>query len=555
MVVEGEKCVDAWRRVWPERLVTTWPGGCDQWHLADWTVLAARGVAVLADANKGGRDAAQGIAHKLHSLGCTVQVALPDGDTGEDVADWIAADGPEATAARIAALLQPYEPPPEPEETAGAPAVEIGDAGRGWADSNQFFRVLGVGEHGDPAVRLAGGAVLRLHRPSLTSRGQLVALAPRLDWWATITGQAKLTGQLALRLGADILAAADARGVYELDADPGIAALADGRILDLADGSTREPDGDADRYVTKRLGFDAVDQDGPVEWLKALGRLFDDDEIAWLQAWFGYSLTGHARVKRFVFLSGPRDGGKSTIVDTLARLAGSYHVSVPDDAFTSTNERHREYLARLEGARAVTATELAEGTWRSGVLKTLSGGGSDTVTANRMRENSRDFRPVCKLTFCGNVRPRIPGGADSGLAGRLVNVAIPRIPDSQLDEQLGRKLAAELPRIAAWALQGTHDYLVSRTLPSIPRRWAAATREYLSTEDTIGAWFDARCKLDPEAFTLSSEIVASYKEHSGGKLTRATPIYSWLDEHHAGATSSGQKAIGRGRHGIKLVGQ
>ena len=33
VVVEGEKCVDAWRRVWPERLVTTWPGGCDQWHL------------------------------------------------------------------------------------------------------------------------------------------------------------------------------------------------------------------------------------------------------------------------------------------------------------------------------------------------------------------------------------------------------------------------------------------------------------------------------------------------------------------------------------------
>ena len=33
VVVEGEKCVDAWRRAWPERLVTTWPGGCDQWHL------------------------------------------------------------------------------------------------------------------------------------------------------------------------------------------------------------------------------------------------------------------------------------------------------------------------------------------------------------------------------------------------------------------------------------------------------------------------------------------------------------------------------------------
>ena len=219
-------------------------------------------------------------------------------------------------------------------------------------------------------------------------------------------------------------------------------------------GTVREPDRDADRYITRRLGFATIDRSEPTEWLNALRRLFDDDEIAWLQAWFGYSLTGHAEEKVFLFVSGPRNGGKSTIGGTLALLAGGYHRSVPEDAFTNENQRHREYLARIDGARVVTATELAQGTWRSGTLKTLTGGGLDTVTANRMRENSRDFRPVAKLTFCGNKRPRIPGGADSGLAGCIINVTLPTIPDEHLDDRLSAKIESELPRIASWALEG-----------------------------------------------------------------------------------------------------
>ena len=57
--------------------------------LADWTVLANRGEVLryIADADKGGREATLGIAGRLHGLGCKVQVALPEGETGEDVAD------------------------------------------------------------------------------------------------------------------------------------------------------------------------------------------------------------------------------------------------------------------------------------------------------------------------------------------------------------------------------------------------------------------------------------------------------------------------------------
>ena len=542
--VEGEKCVEACLRAWPGKpAVTTWAHGTGSWRQTDWSPLAGRDVSLLADADEPGREAMREIAAHLNGMGCKVRLALPEGETGGDVADWIAADGADAALERIAELLGPFDGQPG--------TVELPSDARAWSDTNPYFRVLGIDENGDIGIRLDAGPVLRLQRPSLTSAGQLVALAPHLEWWSSLTGQKQFTRALAQQLGAAIIASADARGVYQLDADPNVAALADGRILDLRDGTTREPDRDGDRCITRRLGFDAIDHNEPTEWLNALRRLFAGDEIAWLQAWFGYSLTGHAREKHFLFVSGPRNGGKSTIVGTLARLAGGYHRSVPEDAFTNENQRHREYLARIEGARVVAATELAQGTWRSGVVKTLTGGGLDTVTANRMRENSRDFRLVAKLTFCGNNRLRIPGGADSGLAGRIINVTLPTIPDEQLDDRLNSKIESELPRIASWALEGARAYLDTGRLPAIPERWRESTSHYLAVEDTIGGWFDERCELQPRAFSTYQVLTEDFTQHTGERIT-STQLGDWFDQRGLQGVRRHRTKSGRGIQGVAL---
>ena len=544
-VVEGEKCVDACLAAWPDRQqVTTWSGGTNAWRKTDWTPLRGREVSLLADADAPGRKCARDIAARLHGLGCEVKLGLPEGEDGEDVADWLAEDQ-DAARERIEALLEPFD-----GQVGG---VGLSEVELDWADTNPFFRTLGIGVKGDVGLRLVSGPVRCLQRSSLTSPGTLVAIAPDLPWWAEITGQEQqLTGALAQRLGAAVIAAADARGPYELDSDPHTAALKSGDILDLRTGETRQPGRDGDRYITRTLGFSDIDQDEPVEWLRALGRLFDEEEIGWLKAWFGYSLTGVAREKRFLFLSGPRDGGKSTVVGMLARLAGGYHRSVPDDAFTSTNERHREWLSRLEGARVVTATELAEGTWRSGVLKAMTGGQRDTITANEMRENSRDFAPLAKITFSGNKRPRIPGGHDSGLAGRILNITVPTIPDEEIDNQLDEKLEAELPKIAAWALKGARDYLEANRLPAVPKRWRDSTSDYLKNEDGIAEWFEERCELDPRSWTASRELVTSYNEHTDGKMARATSLYTWLDERPQPGVRRDKRGHVHGLEGVKL---
>ena len=91
---------------------------------------------MLADADTGGREATEGIAAELHKLGCTVQVALPEGETGEDVADWLGVSKQHARE-RVVGLLQTYVPTSEPApgpglESRGAHQFEFSPVADAW---------------------------------------------------------------------------------------------------------------------------------------------------------------------------------------------------------------------------------------------------------------------------------------------------------------------------------------------------------------------------------------------------------------------------------------
>ena len=109
VVVEGEKCCEALQaEVGTTSSVTTWPGGSAAWQKANWKPLAGKHVILLADADEPGRKCMVEIAHHLRSLGNgELQLILPEGDTKEDVADWIVAGNAQD---RIKALLADFDP-------------------------------------------------------------------------------------------------------------------------------------------------------------------------------------------------------------------------------------------------------------------------------------------------------------------------------------------------------------------------------------------------------------------------------------------------------------
>lgn len=94
LVVEGEKCVEAARRVLSGFTVTTWAGGAQAWRHSDWSPLAGRDVIIWPDADPVGREAAAELAASLASSVERVRIVNPNGaDPGWDIADAIDKEG------------------------------------------------------------------------------------------------------------------------------------------------------------------------------------------------------------------------------------------------------------------------------------------------------------------------------------------------------------------------------------------------------------------------------------------------------------------------------
>ena len=89
IVVEGEKCVHAIVDRWGDKVCVTWLGGTAAVDRTDWSPITNRDVTIIPDDDAPGREAANQIADRLTAQGCAVEMVITDGDTGDDVADWI----------------------------------------------------------------------------------------------------------------------------------------------------------------------------------------------------------------------------------------------------------------------------------------------------------------------------------------------------------------------------------------------------------------------------------------------------------------------------------
>ena len=89
-LVEGEKCVEAAEKAFPQAIVTTWAGGTGAWDKTDFSPLYGRRILLLADADKTGRKAMTGISGRLWEHCPKIRIVLPRGESGKDIHDWIA---------------------------------------------------------------------------------------------------------------------------------------------------------------------------------------------------------------------------------------------------------------------------------------------------------------------------------------------------------------------------------------------------------------------------------------------------------------------------------
>lgn len=296
----------------------------------------------------------------------------------------------------------------------------------------------------------------------------------------------------------------------EFDADPWSLNCTNG-VVDLRSGKLR-PHRRQD-YMMRQTAAPYVPGECPM-FSKVISMAMEDDAeaIDWVWRWLGYGLTGSVSEEIFAFWWGATgQNGKSTILETMTRLLGTYAAVLNPAALMETRfaSQNNDEIARLGGVRFVTAQEPDENARLSEAqLKHLTGG--ETMSVCMKYGHPFDLTPQFKLTISGNSKPQI-ANFDTAFTRRLRLVVFNyRVPDEMRDDSLKTvKLPMEYPAILyqlVAACRRWQDIGLAQT-----RRMSDATHAYQMEEDSVKAWTAANIMPGPRIVAVSS-LYSLYRE-------------------------------------------
>lgn len=299
-------------------------------------------------------------------------------------------------------------------------------------------------------------------------------------------------------------------------------------VIDLRDGTLH--DHAPEQYITKITSVEYSPNADCPKWLSFLDDIFmgDKDLIRYIQKAVGYSLTGSTSEQCVFFLFGTGRNGKSTFIDVIRDIVGDYAANIQPETImvrkTGGNAINSD-IARLKGARLVTSVEPNEGMRiNEGLLKQLTG--EDVVTARKLYGDEFEFKPEFKLWVSTNHKPIIRG-TDTGIWRRIHLIPFTvQIPENKIDRRLKYKLAAEMPGIFRWAVDGCLMY--QREGLKMPRAVADSVKEYRREMDVISAFIEDCCVTGKGCSVQSSQLYAAYCKWSeqGNEYTMSATKFS-----------------------------
>lgn len=356
------------------------------------------------------------------------------------------------------------------------------------------------------AMRLAAGVVAALYLAASKADGKdereaLAAFAQETDSRKGLSNMLALAAnRLKFALTAD-----------DFDRDPWLLGAGDVTI-DLKTGSPREPR--REDLITKAIGarYDRTAQ-CPL-WLKFMKRTFPDEALRkYIQRAVGYCLTGSMGEQIFFFCYGMGANGKSVFLAVLRALLGEYARMADFSAFlVQRNEKVRNDLAALAGARVITAIESEEGGKLSmQVIKSWTGG--DPITARFLFGEYFTFNPTGKLWLAANNKPAITERNRAAWRRPRLIPYTATIPEAERVGEYEKVLYPELPGILNWALEGLQDYLQNGL--QTPKAVLDATAEYRKENDSLEQFVSECCEIGKLKACKNTDLYSTYLDFCG----------------------------------------
>ncbi|AXC15749.1 DNA primase/helicase, phage-associated [Acidisarcina polymorpha] len=243
----------------------------------------------------------------------------------------------------------------------------------------------------------------------------------------------------------------------------------------------------------------------------------DDELIRYVQKAIGYSLTGEVGEQCLFLCFGDGANGKSTLLETIRHILGSYAYNVPFSTFElKARSGIPNDVAALVGKRFVTAAETNEGaTFNEARVKTLTGG--DNITARFLYKENFTFQPVAKVWLAFNHKPEVIDESH-GFWRRIRLIPFhAQFDGARRDPELPSKLREEASGILAWAVRGCllwrKEGLVQPTCVT------EATKAYREESNPVSAFLEDTYEVKPGGFVPSALLRTGYERwcHENGE--------------------------------------
>jgi putative DNA primase/helicase len=515
-ITEGEKDADNLENL--GFCATTNPGGAGQWRDEYSKVLRGAKIVIISDADEPGRKHAEQVAQSLQGQAMSVQVVELPG-LGKDVSDWIAAGSTSADLEMLLTQTPEWEPS-EPEDV-DPPDHHLRDTiGTDLTNAERFAAL-----HGDRAryvpswgwltwdgrhwrrdvteeiCRLTIETVKEIYSEAAkadnSSRRQALA-----DWAKRSESRQRL--EAIISLGGPLCAAHP----DQFDTDPWLFNLLNG-TLDLRTGELLEHR--LNDFITKLALVEYDPEALAPTWDAFLNRIFAGNQnlICFVQKALGYGLTGDTGEQCLFILWGAGANGKSTLVNAIHAILGDYALATPPETLLSKRQDCiPNDVARLRGARFVTAIESAEGRrLNEPLIKAFAGG--DRIIARFLHREYFEFLPTFKIFIATNHKPVIRG-TDHAIWRRIRLIPFTEtIPEEEQDRSLPQRLIAEAPGILNWLIKGCLAWQQEGL--GMPDEVKMATESYRSEMDTMAAFFADRCMISEVMKVKSSDLYGAYR--------------------------------------------
>lgn len=225
----------------------------------------------------------------------------------------------------------------------------------------------------------------------------------------------------------------------------------------------------------------------------------DEETLAGLTRFLGYSATGECSEEKALFCNGGGGNGKGTLTKTLMHLFGDYAATLKTSAVLLMNRSQDAGAATTElnpliNCRVAIVEELPQGgRLDTAKFKNLTGG--DMIPMRLLHQEQINVEPHFSPILSGNYLPELSDTRDPGLKRRLLNIVFGQtFTDKNRDPNLKAKLST------AEALSGLLTIVVTEAVAwykhglIISAAMEQATRDYLEENDFIAEFINENCE-------------------------------------------------------------